>query len=328
MFTILGADGKEYGPVTAGQIAEWIAGGRANLQTRARLAGETEWKTLGDFPEFGTRPSSGSDEPPALSPVAVGTASAPQAIAPLRGTAAEISARLAPQAASFDLFACLSRSFELWKNNFLPLVGVTLLALVVQFVANMVPLLGFFCSLLLTGVFTGGIYYYYIGKIRGEHRDVGDIFAGFSKAFVPLMVAGLLLNLISFALMGIFFGPLFIAFFHAALSSTPESFEFPVLGGAAIAWMCVGIIPLFYLSVSWLFAYALVIDQGLGPWTALEVSRRVITRRWFSMFFLVICAGILGMLGLIGLGIGVIFTLPLAFGAILYAYEDLCRPPA
>lgn len=63
MFTILGADGKEYGPVTVGQIAEWIAGGRANLQTKARLNGETEWKTLGDFPEFGIRPSSGPDEP-------------------------------------------------------------------------------------------------------------------------------------------------------------------------------------------------------------------------------------------------------------------------
>lgn len=52
MFTILGVDGKEYGPVTAAKITEWIAGGRANLQTKARRAGETEWQTLGDFVEF------------------------------------------------------------------------------------------------------------------------------------------------------------------------------------------------------------------------------------------------------------------------------------
>jgi uncharacterized RDD family membrane protein YckC len=52
MFTILGADGKEYGPVSAAKIAEWIAGGRANLQTQARRNGETDWKTLGDFVEF------------------------------------------------------------------------------------------------------------------------------------------------------------------------------------------------------------------------------------------------------------------------------------
>lgn len=331
MFTILGADGKEYGPVTAGQIAEWIAGGRANLQTRARLSGETEWKTLGDFPEFGLRPSSGPDQPAALPPPTTTFTTAPGAIpapAQLTGTAAEISARLAPQAAAFDLFACLSRSFDLWKSNFLPLVGVTLLALIVQFAANMVPLLGFFCSLLLAGVFTGGLYYYYIGKIRGEPRSVGDVFAGFSLAFVPLMLAGLILNLINFALMGVFFGPLFLTLFKAALSSTPESFEFPAMSGLAIVWMTLGIFPIIYLSVSWIFAYALVIDQGLPPWTALEVSRRVITRRWFSMFFLLICAGILGMLGIVGLGVGVIFTLPLTFGALLYAYEDLCRPQA
>ncbi len=52
MFTILGTDGKEYGPVSEAKISEWIAGGRANLQTKARRANETEWKTLADFAEF------------------------------------------------------------------------------------------------------------------------------------------------------------------------------------------------------------------------------------------------------------------------------------
>jgi len=57
MYTIQGGDGKEYGPVTAGKIHEWIAGGRANLQTKVRREGEAEWKLLADFPElsqFGT----------------------------------------------------------------------------------------------------------------------------------------------------------------------------------------------------------------------------------------------------------------------------------
>lgn len=52
MYKILGSDGKEYGPVTLGNIVEWIRDGRANLQTKARKGDETEWKTLGDFPEF------------------------------------------------------------------------------------------------------------------------------------------------------------------------------------------------------------------------------------------------------------------------------------
>ena len=302
-------------------------GGRANLQTKARRADGTEWRTLGDFPEFAAQPAPGAIEPPAVPFATPSVAPAtPAGPAPLEGTPADMSARLAGQAATFDLFECLSRSFSLWKDNFLPLVGVTLLCLIIQMVAGMIPLVGFLSGLLLSGVFYGGLYYYYLGKIRGEGREVGDMFAGFTKAFVPLMLTGLLINLISVAFAVIFFGPLVVAIFQAAMSATPETFEFPTLSALSIAWMAVGIVPMFYLNVAWTFAFALVIDQGLGPWTALEVSRRVISRRWFSMFFLLICAGILGMLGVIGLGIGVVFTIPLFFGAILYAYDDLCRP--
>jgi uncharacterized RDD family membrane protein YckC len=79
MFTILGADGKEYGPVTAGKIHEWIAGGRANLQTRARRDSETEWKTLGDFPEFSQFGTGGAAGPAPIPPPAAAPVPAPTA---------------------------------------------------------------------------------------------------------------------------------------------------------------------------------------------------------------------------------------------------------
>ncbi|HWA10956.1 MAG TPA: RDD family protein [Opitutaceae bacterium] len=53
MFTIIGGDGKEYGPVTAEQIQQWLAAGRASLETRAKKEGEEAWRRIGDFPEFG-----------------------------------------------------------------------------------------------------------------------------------------------------------------------------------------------------------------------------------------------------------------------------------
>ena len=52
MFKILGADGKEYGPVTVDQIKKWISEGRANNETMAQRAGETIWQPIGQCPEF------------------------------------------------------------------------------------------------------------------------------------------------------------------------------------------------------------------------------------------------------------------------------------
>lgn len=73
MFTIIGGDGKEYGPVTAEQVRAWIAGGRANLQTRAKYAGTEEWHTLADYTEF--VPGAAIPAPaPSLPPVAAAVA--------------------------------------------------------------------------------------------------------------------------------------------------------------------------------------------------------------------------------------------------------------
>ena len=52
MYYIQGADQKEYGPVSADQLRQWISENRLNRFSPARADGESLWKTLGDFPEF------------------------------------------------------------------------------------------------------------------------------------------------------------------------------------------------------------------------------------------------------------------------------------
>ena len=52
MYKIIGADGKEYGPVSADQLRQWLNEGRVNAQTKILAEGATEWKTLVEFPEF------------------------------------------------------------------------------------------------------------------------------------------------------------------------------------------------------------------------------------------------------------------------------------
>ncbi len=52
MYKILGVDQKEYGPVSAEVVRQWIAQGRANAQTRVKTEAGLEWHPLGGLPEF------------------------------------------------------------------------------------------------------------------------------------------------------------------------------------------------------------------------------------------------------------------------------------
>jgi len=52
MYKIVGADGKIYGPVSAEQLRQWLAEGRASAQTQTLAAGAAEWQPLGTLPEF------------------------------------------------------------------------------------------------------------------------------------------------------------------------------------------------------------------------------------------------------------------------------------
>ena len=52
MYRIIGADGREYGPISADQLRQWIGEGRANATTHVLPEGAPEWKPLGSLPEF------------------------------------------------------------------------------------------------------------------------------------------------------------------------------------------------------------------------------------------------------------------------------------
>jgi predicted secreted protein len=68
MFKIIGADGKQYGPVSVEQIRQWLAEGRAKPETLAQAEGSADWKPLGKFPEFATTAPAGVVPPPVPPP--------------------------------------------------------------------------------------------------------------------------------------------------------------------------------------------------------------------------------------------------------------------
>ncbi len=67
MYRIIGVDQREYGPVSADQIRQWIKEGRANGATLVQAEGVLGWRPLATFPEFSVPPQA-APVPPSVPP--------------------------------------------------------------------------------------------------------------------------------------------------------------------------------------------------------------------------------------------------------------------
>ena len=285
MFTIIGGDGKEYGPVKLQQVKNWIADGRANLDTKAKRIGDEEWKRLGDFPEINTpAPAEVSTAEPAIPDPSDGKG-------PLKVDPKTYADDLIERAIPLDIAGCFQRGWDLLKANFWPMVGAFAAIFLIMMLFSVVPIISLLTGLLLTGVFYGGLFGYYLKLARGESAELSDIFNGFSVAFVPLMLA----SIVSQVLTGV--------------------------------WVLLLILPGIYLAVAYLFVYILIMDKKLEFWAAMEVSRRVITAQWWRLLGLALIGVLLALLGAVALIIGMFVTIPIYMVALIYAYEYLCNPP-
>jgi uncharacterized membrane protein len=83
------------------------------------------------------------------------------------------------------------------------------------------------------------------------------------------------------------------------------------------------IIPGIYLSVAYYFAMPLVTEKGLRPWEAMEISRKTVSKRWFTMFFFFIVLSLIIIVSMIPLGIGLIWTLPMSLIAYGIIYRNM-----
>lgn len=186
---------------------------------------------------------------------AAGPASPPPFARPAEpGWEAEVEARVP----DLRLGECLGAGFSFLAANAGFLAGAVLLAwllnLVFVFGGLYVPLLGPLAQLAFNGVIMGGFYYACLRRLRGEAVSPGDVFWGFQNAFGGLLLTGLVAGLLT---------------------------------GIGV---CFCVLPMIYLMVAWWFATMLVADKKMFFWSAMELSRKVVTRVWFEAFALLLVA--------------------------------------
>ena len=196
-----------------------------------------------------------------------------------------------------DIGHCIFRGWALVRTDFWPMVGTTALVLLLLAAAaaltsesrsiGQVRFTTSILSLLLSGPLIGGLYFYLLRRIRGERVRTEAAFAGFRQSVLQLVLA----NFVKQVLI--------------------------VLGFACL------LLPGIYLAVAWCFTLPLIIDKQLEFWPAMRLSRKTIAKHWWKFlgFFLVLL--LLNIAGLMACLVGVLFTLPVTYSAIMYAYEDI-----
>ncbi|HXF09471.1 MAG TPA: DUF4339 domain-containing protein, partial [Desulfuromonadaceae bacterium] len=185
MYTIIGGDGKQYGPISGEEIRKWIQEHRLNGQSQARAEGETDFRPLSTFSEF-------ADLLTTSSPIETGHVSG--------------SDDWLTRDYELDIAGCVSRGWKLFNDNAGTLWGGAIVAFIIIAVACF--FLGFIYNLvtafiipkalltswvartiiniplqflmaLVIGPMLGGIYYIFLQRLRGQPAGLGDIFAGF-----------------------------------------------------------------------------------------------------------------------------------------------------
>lgn len=158
---------------------------------------------------------------------------------------------------------------------------------------------------------------------------------------VPIMLGALVAAALGAASLGLLTGPMYagvsMLFVGAAAGRTPEVGEvfkylnrtLPmivatiVIGILTAIGLCLLVIPGLVMLGWWSYVPLLIADRGLGVRAAMDRSRAMVRAEGVvnHLLFLLVLF-IVGAAGSIVAGIGALFTLPLAGGALALAYAD------
>jgi hypothetical protein len=133
----------------------------------------------------------------------------------------------------------------------------------------------------------GGLCLYFLQKIRGQKTTVETAFCGFSYRFLHLFLAGFATSLLTW-----------------------------------LGFICL-VLPGIYLLIAWIFTLPLVVDKQIDFWSAMELSRKVVTKHWFKLLGFGIVLLLLTFAGVLALVVGVFVAAPLVLATLMYAYDDI-----
>ena len=156
-----------------------------------------------------------------------------------------------------------------------------------------------------------------LNMVRRKYPRVGDIFNGFNSMWDFIGVS-LMLGLIS--LVSMIPGGMILVYgakYRYPLTSTPTD----IIVLAVIGMLIIPIV----VMIRWTFALWIVADrlhEG-RVMIALIKSSEMTEGRRIEVFVVILALGLFGLAGILGLGIGVLFTAPIATASVAAYYIQL-----
>src|SRR3954470_24328449 len=234
-----------------------------------------------------------------------------------------------------EIGPCLQRAWKLFTDNagmaiVAPiLIGAAFVgAYAVTLVLNLfIPFLGGFLSLLYSAPLAAGLLYFFLRMARNESPSLGDLFIGFKRNYLQLILGGLVQSLFSvLCFVPVVIAALFMGFsfaFKSGRAITPDMSAaiFAVLGFTGL----LALVGLAYLTTIWTFSTYLMIDKVMGFWPAMQLSRRVVSKGWWWTFLFLIVSGLIYVAGALVCVVGLLVSVPLFVAMKAFLYDDNFR---
>ncbi len=237
--------------------------------------------------------------------------------------------------------------WQIFTTNAGGYIGFLLLSGFINFIFNVIPeVVATIIGIVISWLLQAGNYF--VGfKIMHEQRpEFESFFNGFKgNYFLPIiltnLVSGLIINL--FDIPAIFFFIVaslpwiqsFLREVNAQAAELDPDIEKllelleqlpPVPDKLQLILVLLGLVLLLvglYFTISYTFAIPLVVEHKFDFWSAMETSRRLISRNWFSFFLFSLTILLINVLGLCLCCVGLLVTAPLSTCMIVAAYRDI-----
>ncbi|HOY41309.1 MAG TPA: hypothetical protein PLX60_05570 [Chitinophagales bacterium] len=221
----------------------------------------------------------------------------------------------------------IKKGFEIFKQNIGPFIGFIIIVGIAEAIVGSIPFIKGLAGALVAPVIAGG---FLVAKMidKNETHSFSNFFDG-TKNYVPLFLVTLLPTLLIGAILLVVGG---WAYFKVAfLGIVPKldirdfnslSTYASSMAGFGMRASLAGIIS-GVISILFLFGTFLVLFERFEPVRALDISRKLVSKKFFNWFGFLLLLGLFNAAGALCLLVGLFVTIPSTVCALYVAYEDV-----